>query len=401
MLLRRRQLLALAALGGCASAEPYVGPRPSRSARATPPAPSSAEIAPSVADVIPAPPASAVFPLFERFPAVVPHLPRAEIGAWPTAVTALPELATELGLGSLTVKRDDLSAEPYGGGKPRKLELLLGAAKAAGAKGVVTFGGVGSHHAAATAIYAERLDLGCRLMLLPQPPTDEVRRVLMTCVRHGAEVELAGSLASSERRAAQLADWVTIPAGGSDVRGNMGLVNAALELADQIERGELPLPDVLYVAVGTMGTAVGLALGLALAELPTQIVGVRAASWAAASPQKLKRLFADTVRWWRERDPSARAVKLERFELENRFVGKGYAQPTMAGAAATERLQAFDLRLDATYTAKAMAALLARAKEHAGKNVLFWHTNSHRPLSDAGDPTKLPKALRGYARATS
>lgn len=401
VLLRRRQLLTLAALGGCASTETYVSPLPSRSVAPTPPGPSPAEASPPVAEVTPTPPPKELFPLFDRFPSLAPHLPRAVIGAWPTAVTALPDLAAELGLGSLVVKRDDLSAEPYGGGKPRKLELLLGAAAAHGAKGVVTFGGVGSHHAAATAIYAERLGLACRLMLLPQPPTDEVRRVLMTCLRHGAELELVGSLESAERRAAKLDGWATIAAGGSDVRGNMGLVNAALELAHQIERGELSVPDVLYVAVGTMGTAVGLAIGLALAELPTRIVGVRAASWAAASPQKLKRLYDLTGAWLRERAPSISKLELERLALENRFVGKGYAQPTTAGAAATERLRAFDLRLDATYTAKAMAALLSQAKEHAGKNVLFWHTNSHRPLSDAGDPAKLPRALRGYARATS
>jgi D-cysteine desulfhydrase len=347
------------------------------------------------------------FVLFDRFPALQAALPRVTLGRFPTPLSPLPELALELGMRSLTVKRDDVSAEPYGGGKPRKLELILGAAVAEGRDGVVTFGGVGSHHAAATAIYAKRLGLGCQLMLVPQPPTDEVRRVLMTCARHGAKLTLVGSLASGLRRAQRLGDdYAIIAAGGSDVRGNCGFVNAALELDNQIQNGRAPRPDAIYLAVGTMGSAVGLLVGLQLAHharpavSPGRVFGVRASSWAAASPRKLEALHRETSRWLHDHDPTVPMPNLPPglFQFENRFLGRGYALPTRAGQNATQRAALHGLTLDDTYTAKAFAALLANAPQHRGQHVLFWHTHSHARLSDEGSRDALPPALRSYAR---
>ncbi len=300
----------------------------------------------------------------------------------------------------MTVKRDDVSAEPYGGGKPRKLELILGAAQREGRIGVATFGGVGSHHAAATAIYAKRVGLACHLWLIPQPPTEEVRRVLLTSVGHGAVVELAGSLQSARRRALKLGEaFALIAAGGSSVIGNIGFVNAGLELADQVATGDAQRPDVVYAAVGTMGSAVGLVIGLALAGLATEVVGVRTASWSAASPRKFRTLHDDTVRWLRERDPQVPDLKLtaKQFRFENRFLGSGYAVPTRRGSEATRRAAAMGLRLDSTYTAKAFAALLGNAKRHRDQHVLFWHSHSQRPLPANGSVDDLPETLRGYA----
>lgn len=48
-------------------------------------------------------------------------------------------------------------------------------------------------------------------------------------------------------------------------------MNAALELNEQIIEGIMPKPDHIYIAGGTMGTAVGLILGLTAAGLNFQI----------------------------------------------------------------------------------------------------------------------------------
>src|SRR5262249_30467592 len=100
-------------------------------------------------------------------------------------------LGQHLGIRSLWVKRDDLSGEAYGGGKVRKLELLLGDARRAGARTVITSGGVGSNHAVATAIYATRLGMRVVLALLPEPPDDRVRQNLLADLAAGAELHLA------------------------------------------------------------------------------------------------------------------------------------------------------------------------------------------------------------------
>lgn len=398
-LFRRQALLALGA-AGCAAATggaPAKRSRPSaprtagpaigdaRPGQAIPPAtvPATAELA--------APQAAPTYPLFERFPGLAAGLPVAALGRWPTPLEAV---------GPFLVKRDDLSAEPYGGGKPRKLEMFFGRALADGRSRVVTFGGVGSHHVAATAIYAKRLGLRCRLELLPQRPTPEVRRVLLTCQRHGAELVLARSRTPSEERGAHT---LAIPPGGTSPLGNAGFVNAGLELAAQL-RGRTP-PRGIYLAVGTLGSAVGLAIGLAAAALPIPIVGVRAASWAAASPRKMRTQFAKTVAWLRAIDPGFPLLAFDdtRFRFENGYLGSGYAEPTNRGRMATEHASTLGLRLDDTYTAKAFAALLdaqrASGSSAGSRPLLFWHTNSHRALSDEGDPNDLPPALRPFATA--
>ncbi|MBW2455647.1 MAG: pyridoxal-phosphate dependent enzyme [Deltaproteobacteria bacterium] len=321
-------------------------------------------------------------------------------------MTSLPELASELGAASFHVKRDDLSAEPYGGGKARKLELLLGQAVADGRSQVVTFGGMGSHHAAATAIYGRQLGLQVHLFLLPQPRTDEVCRVVLTCQAQGATLHLAGSLPGAQRKAARLAatspgDYQILPAGGTAPLGNVGFINAALELASQVEAGELPAPDELFIALGTMGSAVGLAIGLSVAELDTTIVAVRASSHRAASWRKLAALHRETVVWLRSFDPSFPDVGLDpaRLRIEDRYLGRGYSLPTTRGQAATQIAAQHGLRLDSTYTAKAFAALLAAAGDQSkGKGLLFWHTHSARRLEPEGaDLGAVPAAIRGYA----
>src|SRR5205085_10379809 len=64
--------------------------------------------------------------------------------------------------------------------------------------------------------------------------------------------------------------------GASTPLGTLGYVSAALELVDSWTDG--PPPDVVVVPLGSGGTAVGLAIGLAMAGWrDTRVVGVRVA----------------------------------------------------------------------------------------------------------------------------
>lgn len=349
--------------------------------------------------------ARAHLPLLSRYPTLGASLPVVEIGSWPTRVTAHPELAAAIGLGELWLKRDDESAEPYGGGKARKLELLLGRAKADGRQTVVTFGGVGSHHALATAVYAPRHGLDAVLMLLPQPRSEDVREVLLASHAHGAELVMAGSMKRARRlaearRAADPQGVMLVAAGGSEPLGNVGFISAGIELAEQIERGELPEPDVVYLALGTMGSAIGLDIGLVAAGRPLPIVAVRASSRPISTWKKLSRMHADTVAFVRKRDPSFPDVTLDpkRLVVEDHFLGNGYAEPTHAGRHALKLGAEYDVALELTYTAKAFAALRAAAGEDLkGKRVLFWQSHAARRLDVSEvEPTALPAAFRGW-----
>ena len=118
-------------------------------------------------------------PLFEQYPPLGDRLPYVSLGEFPTPVHKLHKLGSDLGIGQLYIKRDDLSSEVYGGNKPRKLEFLLGNTLTENVKEVITFGCAGSNHALATAVYAQKMKLKCISMLLEQPNAQYVRRNLL------------------------------------------------------------------------------------------------------------------------------------------------------------------------------------------------------------------------------
>jgi 1-aminocyclopropane-1-carboxylate deaminase/D-cysteine desulfhydrase-like pyridoxal-dependent ACC family enzyme len=351
--------------------------------------------------------------LFTAFPKLAGLLPRVSLGDLPTPLDRLDRLGNAVGLDRLYVKRDDLSADVYGGNKVRKLEFLLGDALRRQAKEVVTFGFAGSNHALATAIHARRLGLGSTSLLLPQPNAHYVRRNLLAghcCqadLRHydtwtRLTLGLIGKLLQG--RIKQGAFPRVIPAGGSCPLGIVGYVNAAFELREQIAAGAMPEPDFIYVPLGSMGTSAGLAAGLKAAGLRSRIVAVRVIESRFAGREKLHRFICDTVTLLRNLEPSFPSVGVSDSELEIRDdgLGRGYACFTeqAVAAAALMRDQA-GIILNGSYSAKAFATLLddARSGRLKGKTVLLWNTYNSRSLAAmvaAVDYHELPRKFHRY-----
>jgi len=322
------------------------------------------------------------------------------------------ELAARLGVGELWVKRDDLSGEVYGGNKVRKLEILLADALRSGAREVVTFGAAGSNHALATAVYGKRLGLTVDVFLTPQPPSDHVRRNLLldgvfgARLHHIADAGEAVSAADAHvaQRAAEtgVAPYV-IPYGGTNALSVAGMVDAGLELAMQVFQGELPEPDAVYVAAGSMGTAAGIAVGLAAADCAAEVRAVRVTPEEVASQQGLDVLVAEVQDLMCALDGSCGCtVGIEpKARLLEGFFGDGYGEPLGAASAAMELGRQAGLILDTTYTGRAFAALMADAATgaSAGERVVFWDTFDSHDFSAAiegYDPSSLPAAFAGY-----
>lgn len=328
--------------------------------------------------------------LFNMYPALRERLPFIELADLPTPVKRAAALENELGLEELWIKCDDVSAPDYGGNKIRKLEFLLAAAKMQGSNTVITFGGMGSNHAIATAINCKRLGLDCLAILTPEPVTEAVRRTLqyhqllgtrMELARHGEEL-----LETSERVKQELGTDLCyeIPFGGSSWLGATGFVNAGLELKEQIGAGVLPCPDIIYLACGTAGSVAGLGLGLALANLEVAIEAIRVTPVSIDLQKLFESLFTQTNTHLRElvpelarHDPTLSHVNIRIDQL-----GEGYAIPTDACREAARLMaEQEDMNSSLTYTAKAMAGLMADAGRGtlAGKRVLFWNTYNSRP----------------------
>ncbi|APR80197.1 1-aminocyclopropane-1-carboxylate deaminase [Minicystis rosea] len=348
-------------------------------------------------------------PLFQAHPALRGSIPHRALGTFPTPVERASDLGNRLGIASLWVKRDDWSGTQYGGGKVRKLEHCLAEAIEKRARVVVTFGGVGSNHAVATAIYAKQLGLHAVLVLLPEPADERVREHLLAMIHFGAEIRVApkrgGAEAIARRIERDRAEPVhVIPAGGSSVLGNIGFVNAAFELAEQVRRGEMPEPDVVYMAMGTMGSVVGLAIGLRAAGLATRVVAVRASSPGTSSESRMMAMAGETEGHLRRLDPSFPEVGIRSgdISIDARQLGAGYGQSTRKGgsAIAMGRDHA-GIELEPVYTGKALAALIEEAPSLSRKVVLFWHSHNARKLVlGAADPASLPPELHGYFGGT-
>lgn len=335
------------------------------------------------------------------------RLPWLPLGTFPTPVERLPGLSAGLGA-EVWVKRDDRSGVRYGGNKVRKLELLLADAVARGRRTLVTIGAYGSHHALATAIYGRALGLDVALALYPQPITPHVLDDLLLGQVHGARLihvrwtALAPLVAVTAAAAAERGEL--IPPGGSSARGTLGYVEAGLELAEQVARGELPAPDAVVVAAGTCGTAAGLALGLELGGLhAARVVAVRVVPAAVASRPLLRRLDLGARRLLREsgaRLPRRRPVEVE---LDPHELGGGYGVDTPSARDAVARFGAAGLELETTYTGKAAAALVRLAAGPLrGKRLLFWHTLSSVDLRAdlaRAAPAALPAAFHPALRA--
>lgn len=352
----------------------------------------------------------AELPLVRRYPALAESLPYVALAELPTPVTRLEPLEGELGVGELWVKRDDVSGSPYGGNKVRKLEFLLGQALAEDATDVVTFGAAGSNHALATAVYAARLGMRPASVLTPQHNAAYVGRNLLAQRAAGARLFLREShprqhVAAERLRSRALGSRrvAVVPMGGTSPLGTVGFVNAAFELAEQVAVGVLPEPDVLYVALGSMGTAAGLAICVAAAGLATRVVPVRVTPDVVASEAVFAQLVRGTVALLRAADADFPDVAdaVATLPIRHDAFGEDYALFTPAGCEAIEIAARGGVKLEGTYTGKAFSALIAdgRAGLLGGKRVLFWNTYNSRDLGAVTaevDWRALPKRLHRY-----
>jgi len=338
--------------------------------------------------------------LVRRFAALA-RLPRHALTTLPTPVLPLERLARRCNLGSLWIKRDDRSGSLYGGNKPRKLEWLLGSARARGRHAVITFGGIGTHHGLATAICARDAGLRTVLVLIPQPVTDHVLHCLLLDHAAGAELHLATSVAGVAATGLRLCatglmggrPLAIIPTGGSNAVGAVGYVNAAFELAEQVRAGAMPAPDAIFVPLGSGGTVAGLTLGCRLAGLRSRIVAVLVTDILPPSPRRLAGLARATLRRLRRVSPEVPSVDIapDDIAVVGDYLGAGYGAVTEGGVAA-QRLLAEEegLTLETTYTAKCLAALLdlAARPPYRDQTVLFWNTYSS--VDPAGALGRLP-----------
>ena len=317
----------------------------------------------------------------------------ARFGVYPTPVQRLARWSTAAS--ELWIKRDDLTSPSYGGNKVRKLELVLAEAQRLEKRKVVTLGAVGSHHVLATGIFGKSLGLEVEAVVIGQPRTTHVLENARASVGQGVRMIPASNYAEGAlllgARVALGAYF--IPAGGSSKLGTIGYVEAARELSEQVARAEMPEPDVLVVALGSGGTAAGLAAGVVAAGLRTRILAVTVAA-PARLLERNARILAEQCA-----EPSQKRAVASRLEQTRAYLGPGYGHVTPESERALREAADEGLVLDSTYTAKAFVAACERVQLGRERTILFWHTLSSAPIEPllVGAPREDeldPKLLR-------
>lgn len=353
--------------------------------------------------------------LFEAYPQVEDRVPWVSLGNFPTPVEKLSRLGEKLGHSSLWVKRDDLSSDKMGGNKVRVMEFLLAQMKADGKKVAISPGALGSNQILASAIYGNQLGLDIVGIFFKQFPTDYMCKHMLIDQCMGVEFHHVGNpyfvplvilyhyLRKTDWR--RLSGPFYIPSFGSSATCALGYLNAMFELKRQVDAGEVPDPDYIFVTAGTGGTMAGIELGARLLNMKVRVVGVRITDWIACNERLVASIVNRAFRYLKKRGADLPPMKWKGSDISmiHEFFGGEYAKITNEGVNAKSLLaEVEDLVLDTTYTAKTMAAMIRRLEDQGlrDKTVLFWHTYNTRDLSpfldEAADPDRLPRSFQAY-----
>jgi D-cysteine desulfhydrase len=351
--------------------------------------------------------------LLGKYPELAQKLQHIELGAFPTAAHLLQHLDIE----NFWIKRDDQSSPVYGGNKIRKLEFILAVARQRKVQHLVTLGGIGSNHGLATAIFCDRLGIKCTLLLYKQPVTESVKRTLLLLGRFKARLFFKKTLLRAMVNyysvyRFKFPDAYFVYPGGSSTIGNIGYVNAAFELKDQVDQGILPEPAAIFCPLSSGGSLAGLALGVQLTGMNTRVIGVRVmpsylGPFQACTPKTVEKQIKRTYGYIKKRCQDLPNITIRVPVILHDYLGSGYGVPSRAGRTAYHLMHEKEgIALDPTYTAKTFAAALDYCRSHPTDRgpVLYWHTYNSADLSAQAkefDYRDLPGSLKTFIEQKS
>lgn len=345
--------------------------------------------------------------IFKHYPKLQNKIPYILLGNFPTPVIKLQNVGKFLKCNNLYLKRDDISALPYGGNKIRKLEFILADAKSKNKNYVLSIGAAGSNHCLATTIYANKCGMKNIAVLFPQPKTDYLKKNLLLHVAFGGKLVYLPSVYLVPFAIMYYLIKISpyyIPPGGSSVLGCIGYVNASFELKNQIDENLVPEPDLIFVPAGTCGTSAGLELGVRIAGLKSKVVSVKVVEKIISNKNKIASLANKTSLFLNSIDDSFPKIKIKPQEIVflDDYFGCGYAKFTKEGIASVKIMEEMEnIHLEGTYTGKTLAALFdwCKNKNISSKTILFWNTYNSQDMSNYISNisyTELPSSLQKY-----
>jgi L-cysteate sulfo-lyase len=313
------------------------------------------------------------------------RFPRVRLFPTPTPLEHLENLSRHLGGPQIWLKRDDCTVVATGGNKVRKLEFLVGEAKAQGATHLVTQGAVQSNHVRQTAAVANRCGMKCTALLEHRIDTNDhdylnsgnvlLDRMFDVAIEYrsaGLDMNAEAEAKGAALRAAGEKAYV-IPGGGSNRVGALGYVSCAQELMQQADEMGLKI-DRVVTATGSAGTQAGLVVGLQGTNARVPVLGIGVRLPKDRQEANVHRLAEDTAEFVGVRGGIDRASVVANCD----YVGPGYGQPTPGMTEAVLMLARLEgVLLDPVYSGKGMAGLIDLIRKgEIGRNetVVFLHT---------------------------
>ncbi len=314
---------------------------------------------------------------------------RVSLTQLPTPLEHAKNLSEFLGGPNIFFKRDDCTALAFGGNKTRKLEYVMADAIQKNADVMITIGGLQSNWARQMASAARKSGMDVILVLEGNEPEEYQGNLLldqiMGCKLRFQEISQAdedkeiqgecpitGKIADELRKENRVP--YTAPLGAATPLGNLGYVNAVIELEEQLQSLEITA-DYIALATGTGGTQAGLELGVRLLELETRVLGLSISRHTREKVDEISELCNQTMDF----------LELEDFKIHPNdvsvnydYMGEGYGIPTKECIDAVQLVARTEgVILCPVYTGKAMAGLIDLVHKGFFKkedNVIFLHT---------------------------
>ena len=334
-----------------------------------------------------------------------------EILHLPTPLERLANVSDDLGV-NLYCKRDDLTNLATGGNKLRKLEYFLKDALDQGATMLITEGGCQTNHGRLTAAVATKYGLKCAIITEDEYPGEISANLLLDgmlgCPVYFVKDMETGRQAVIDKYTALGEKVYYVPMGGSNELGILGYYECGMELTAQA--AELGIKDATVVTtVGSMGTYMGLLLGLKNEGSPLKLKGINVLPYdgehtTADGAADLTENLKDALLEYYEKIKKFYGLTLELtrddFDIETRYIHGAYnnavseVRDVMYYLARKEAII-----IDPCYTGKTFEGivdLVKTGKFAQGENIIFMHTGGLPGIYTQHHRVEMEKELMPY-----
>lgn len=325
----------------------------------------------------------------------------------PTPISKLDNISKDLGI-NLYLKRDDLTDYGTGGNKLRKLEYFVKDALNQKATMLLTVGGAQTNHGRLTAAVAAKFGMKSAIIAVDDYPGEVSANLLLDGIM-GCNVYLVKnkdglkpSQALKDAITKITAEWESkgekvyfIPMGGSNPLGSLGYYDCALELANQFRELKINKPKV-FVTVGSMGTYLGLLLGILHMNLPMDLTGIGIMPYphgikasAAMNFNKINTAYGLNIN-----------LKESDIDINTSYDYGAYNNPVKEVREAIYYMGSKEgIILDPCYTGKTFAAVVDLAKKGSikpGENVILIHTGGTPGIYTKHHRLEMEKELMNF-----